>query len=375
MVGAHGGRLVSRVAASEPAGLEEVEVGAGAMGDIENIADGVFSPLEGFLGEADLGAVVRDGRLADGTAWTIPILLDVGEGDAARARDAGEVILREAGGQGAAVMRVDESHAPDRRAIARGVYGTEDAAHPGVAGVMAMKGALLGGRVELVRRPADSALRRRRMTPAQTREAFAAAGWRETVAFQTRNPPHVAHEMLQKAALATRDGVFVNPIVGKKKPGDFADDVIIGAYEAMIRAYYPENRCVLGTLHTEMRYAGPKEAIHHAIMRQNYGCTHIIIGRDHAGVGKYYDPFAAHEIFSSYGDLEIEPVFFPAMFYCGACGAFSTSKGCPHGEADRLGVSGTALREMLQAGEVPDARIMRPEVVRAIQAHASPFVE
>lgn len=375
MVGAHGGRLVSRVAKSARGGLEAIDVGARAMGDIENIADGVFSPLEGFLGEADLAAVVRGGRLADGTAWTIPILLDVSDADAARAVDAGEVELREAGGEGRATMKVDESHALDRRALARGVYGTEDAAHPGVAGVMAMNATLLGGRVELARRPADSALRRRRMTPAQTREAFGAAGWRETVAFQTRNPPHVAHEMLQKAALATRDGVFVNPIVGRKKAGDFADDVIIGAYEAMIRAYYPENRCVLGTLHTEMRYAGPKEAIHHAIMRQNYGCSHIIIGRDHAGVGKYYEPFAAHEIFGSYGDLEIEPVFFPAMFYCSACGAFSTAKGCPHGEAERLSVSGTALREMFQAGRVPDGRTMRPEVVRVIQSHASPFVE
>jgi len=375
MVGAHGGRLVSRVAGSAPGGLEGLEVPAGAMADIENIADGVFSPLEGFLGEADLAAVVGGGRLADGTAWTIPILLDVSAADAARARDAGEVILREAGGEGTAIMRVDETYAPDRTAIARGVYGTEDPAHPGVAGVMAMRETLLGGKVELVRRPAASALRRRRMTPAQTREAFKAAGWRETVAFQTRNPPHVAHEMLQKAALATRDGVFVNPIVGRKKAGDFADDVIIGAYEAMIRAYYPENRCILGTLHTEMRYAGPKEAIHHAIVRQNYGCSHIIIGRDHAGVGKYYEPFAAHEIFGSYGDLEIEPVFFPAMFYCRACGAFSTAKGCPHGEAERLSVSGTALREALQAGRAPDERTMRPEVVRVIQGHASPFVE
>jgi len=213
------------------------------------------------------------------------------------------------------------------------------------------------------------------MQPGRTGEAWGGGGGRGGGGVRRANPARVAQEMLEKAALATRDGVVVNPSVGRKKAGDFADDVIIGAYEAMIRAYYPENRCVLGTLHTEMRYAGPKEAIHHAIMRQNYGCSHIIIGRDHAGVGKYYEPFAAHEIFGSYGDLEIEPVFFPAMFYCSACGAFSTAKGCPHGEAERLSVSGTALREMFQAGRVPDGRTMRPEVVRVIQSHASPFVE
>ena len=370
----HGGKLVNRVSSeSAPGGLAELEVRPGAMSDIENIADGIFSPLEGFLGEADLAAVIKDGRLADGTAWTIPILLDVSADDARAALDAGEVLLRE--GEGRAVMKVEESHTPDRGALARGIYGTEDAAHPGVASTAAMREVLLGGKIRLIRRPADSTLRRQRMTPVQTREAFEAAGWKEIVAFQTRNPPHVAHEMLQKAALATRDGVFVNPLVGKKKSGDFADDVIIGAYEEMIRAYYPENRCVLGTLHTEMRYAGPKEAIHHAIMRQNYGCTHIIIGRDHAGVGKYYEPFAAHEIFGSYGDLDIEPVFFPAVFYCSSCLAFSTAKGCPHGPESRLNVSGTALREMFQAGKTPSEYTMRPEVTRLIEGHASPFVE
>ena len=373
-VGAHGGRIVSRIRDDIPDGLPEIAVSSTVMSDAENIADGIFSPLEGFLGEADLGAVAAGGRLADGTAWTIPIVLDVGPEEGRAAKDAGEVLLCSEDG-GRAVMRVEEAYSYDRPGLARSVYGTDDQNHPGVARTVSMKETLLGGKIELARRPADDPLRRRRMTPEQTRRAFADAGWKRTVAFQTRNPPHVAHEMLQKAALATLDGVFVNPLVGRKKPGDFADEIIVRCYEAMIGSYYPPDRCVLGTLHTEMRYAGPKEAIHHAIMRQNYGCSHIIIGRDHAGVGKYYDPFAAHEIFGSYEDLEIEPVFFPAVFYCKSCLAFSTAKGCPHGEEARLNVSGTALREMFQAGRTPSEYTMRPEVVRIIQGSGSPFVE
>lgn len=372
---AHGGKLVSRVRDSAPDALTEIEITVGAMSDVENIADGIFSPLEGFLGEADLAAVMEKGRLAGDTAWTIPILLDVTDDVAKTAKDAGQVLLCETGGQGRAVMNVEESYTYERRKLSQAIYGTDDEKHPGVAKTASMGERLLGGKVELVSRPADGALRRRRMTPVQTRDAFKEAGWHKIVAFQTRNAPHVAHEMLQKAALATRDGVFVNPLVGKKKSGDFGDDVILECYEEMIRAYYPKDRCLLGTLHTEMRYAGPKEAIHHAIMRQNYGCTHIIIGRDHAGVGKYYDPFAAHKIFGDYTDLEIEPVFYPAMFYCKACASFSTAKGCPHDNESRLSVSGTALREMFQEKKTPSEYIMRPEVAKIIQSHASPFVE
>lgn len=371
----HGGNLVSRHRDSAPDSLTKVEISVGAMSDVENISDGIFSPLVGFLGQADLGAVMKEGRLANGTAWTIPILLDVTSDVAKSAKDAGEVLLCEKDGQARAVMNVEESYSYDRLELARAIYGTDDEKHPGVAKTLSMNDQLLGGKVELVNRPADVALRRLRMTPLQTRNSFKEANWHEIVAFQTRNPPHVAHEMLQKAALATRDGVFINPLIGKKKSGDFSDDVILKCYEEMIDSYYPKDRCMLGTLHTEMRYGGPKEAIHHAIMRQNYGCTHIIIGRDHAGVGKYYDPFAAHKIFDDYADLEIEPVFYPAMFYCKACMSFSTSKGCPHDNESRLNVSGTALREMFQAKKTPSEYTMRPKVIKIIQGHQSPFVE
>lgn len=369
----HGGRLVGRVSEKDASGMEELEISDDLANDAENIADGIFSPLEGFLGEADFGAVVSGGRLAGGAAWTVPIVLDLDEQSARRARDAGEVLLRSPGGC-RAVMEVSETFEFDKKKLSEGVYGTSDAAHPGVARVQTMKPVLAGGRITLVGRPGGGGLRAHRLTPEQTRAAFEKAGWKSVCAFQTRNPPHVAHEMLQKASIATRDGVFVNPMIGRKKPGDFADSVIVRAYEEMIRCYYPPDRCMLATLHTEMRYAGPKEAVHHAIMRQNYGCTHMIIGRDHAGVGNYYDPFASHRIFDQYPELGIEPVFFPAFFYCRRCLTFTNPRACPH-EDSREQISGTRLRELLQAGKAPSEYILRPEVARVIMDSPKPFVE
>lgn len=370
----HGGSLVDRLSLkADTSGMDIFDIPADLANDVENIADGIFSPLEGFLARDDFESVVKGGRLAGGTAWTIPIVLDVDAQTASRIRDAGDVVLRGANGC-EAVLRSEEAYTYDKKALALGVYGTDDPAHPGVARTMSMKEMLVGGRIECTRRPTGDDARRHRLAPRQTRAAFAEAGWKTVSAFQTRNPPHVAHEMLQKASIATRDGVFVNPLIGRKKAGDFADDVIIRCYEAVIEHYYPKNRCRMATLHTEMRYAGPKEAIHHAIMRQNYGCTHIIIGRDHAGVGSYYDPFAAHRIFDDYGDLEIEPIFFPAFFYCRRCLTYTNPKACPHGDADREQISGTKLRQMIQDGQAPSEYILRPEASKIILEHPAPFV-
>ena len=238
-----------------------------------------------------------------------------------------------------------------------------------------MQDFLVGGKIDYILRQNETEIRKHRMTPIETRESFEKAGWKTIVAFQTRNPPHVAHEMLQKTAITTRDGVFVNPLIGKKKSGDFKDEIIVKAYETMIANYYPENKCHLATLHTEMKYAGPKEAIHHAIMRQNYGCTHIIIGRDHAGVGNFYDPFAAHKIFDDYPELEIKPIFFPAFFYCRKCLTFTNPKVCPHDADAREQISGTKLREMIQNGQSPSEFILRPEVAKVIIDFEKPFVE
>ena len=371
----HGGVLVNRITDVDPTGLFSITISEDLANDVENIADGIFSPLEGFLGQQDFESVISRGRLANDLAWTIPIVLDVDEETANKMKDAGDVLLQNPDGIGVAVLHVGEVFTFDKEKAAKGVYGTNDTSHPGVAYTMSMKDFLVGGKIDFIKRPNDTEIRKNRLTPKQTREAFAQAGWKTICAFQTRNPPHVAHEMLQKTSITTRDGVFVNPVIGKKKSGDFVDEVIVKCYETMIEHYYPENRCKLGTLHTQMKYAGPKEAIHHAIMRQNYGCTHIIIGRDHAGVGKFYDPMAAQEIFSDYPELEIAPVFFPPFFYCRKCLTYTTPKACPHDNDDKEQISGTALREMIQNGQAPSQFILRPEVAQVILDHPKPFVD
>ena len=371
----HGGKLVNRITKSNPSGLYSISISEDLANDVENIADGIFSPLEGFLGKKDYENVISKGRLANGLAWTIPIVLDVDESTAAKMKKAGKVLLQNHQGLGIAILHVKEIFTFDKEKTAKGVYGTTDSSHPGVAKTMSMQDYLVGGKIDYIARPEETEIRKYRLTPFQTREAFAKAGWKTIVAFQTRNPPHVAHEMLQKTSITTRDGVFVNPVIGKKKSGDFVDEVIVKCYETMIKHYYPENRCKLGTLHTEMKYAGPKEAIHHAIMRQNYGCSHIIIGRDHAGVGTFYDPFAAQKIFGDYPELEISPVFFPAFFYCRKCLTYTNPKACPHDDDAKEQISGTKLRQMIDDGKSPSEFILRPEVSKVILDYPHPFVD
>jgi sulfate adenylyltransferase len=369
----HGGRLVDRFSNSALDGMFAIEVSYDLRNDIENIAGGVFSPLEGFVGKDDFESIVNKGRLKSGLAWTVPIVLDVDEQAAAKAKAAGEVALA-AAGEKFATLKVEEVYAFDRLQSAKAVYGTDDVKHPGVAKMTSMKERLLGGRIQVSKKIAQSPLRKYRKTPAETRAEMAERGWKTTVGFQTRNVPHVAHEMLQKAALNLYDGLFVNPLIGKKKQGDFKDEVILSAYETLIDNYYPKNRALFVTLHTEMRYAGPKEAIHHAIMRKNFGCTHFIVGRDHAGVGSYYHPFASHEIFKDYPDLEIQPVFFPAFYYCKKCLSYANERNCPHGPEVRDELSGTKMRKMVSSGEIPAEHLMRPEISRLIVSFKEPFV-
>ncbi len=371
----HGGTLINRIIKTSSEGLFSISISEDLANDVENIADGIFSPLEGFLGQQDFESVISKGRLTNGLAWTIPIVLDVDNQTASKMKESGAVLLKNPQGIGVAVLHVDETYVFDKEKMMQGVYGTTDKSHPGVAKTISMNEYLVGGKIDFIQRPEATSIRKRRLTPLQTRDAFVKAGWNTICAFQTRNPPHVAHEMLQKTSITTRDGVFVNPIIGKKKSGDFIDEVIVNCYETMIKSYYPDNRCQLGTLHTEMKYAGPKEAIHHAIMRQNYGCTHIIIGRDHAGVGKFYDPFAAQKIFDNYPELEISPVFFPAFFYCKKCLTYTNPKACPHDDDAKEQISGTKLREMIQNGQAPSEFILRPEVAQVILNHPKPFVD
>jgi len=372
---AHGGKLINRLSKKNADGLFSISVSNDQANDIENIADGIFSPLEGFLLQQEFESVIKKGRLTNEIAWTIPVVLDVDEDTARKMKDVGDVSLKNPQGIDVAILDVEEIYSYDKKKTILGIYGTTDSKHPGVAKTMSMKDSLVGGTIDYVRRPEETTIRRYRMTPTETRKAFEDAGWKTIVAFQTRNPPHVAHEMLQKTSITTRDGIFVNPLIGKKKSGDFVDELIVKCYETLVEHYYPKNRCKLATLHTEMKYAGPKEAIHHAIMRQNYGCTHIIIGRDHAGVGNFYDPFAAHKIFDDYPDLEITPIFFPAFFYCKKCLTFTNPKTCPHDLESREQISGTKLREMIQKGEAPSEFILRPEVSKIILNYEKPFVE
>lgn len=355
-------------------GMFTVEVSSDLRSDIENIADGIFSPLEGFVGEEDFQSIVKSGRLKNGLAWTVPIVLDVDENTASKMKDAGQVALA-AGGERFAILNVDQVYSFDRLACAKAIYQTGDVQHPGVDKMVnKMKSRLVGGRVDVVKRIAQSPLRKYRKVPEQTRAEIADKGWNTVVGFQTRNVPHVAHEMLQKAALNLYDGLFVNPLIGKKKQGDFKDEVILTAYETLINNYYPKDRAMFVTLHTEMRYAGPKEAVHHAIMRKNFGCSHFIVGRDHAGVGSYYHPFASHEIFKGYPDLGIDPVFFPAFYYCKKCLGYANEKNCPHGPEFREELSGTKMRKMVSAGEMPAEHLMRPEIARWIISFKEPFV-
>lgn len=373
MIAPHGKRLVNRFSSSNLDNLFSIEVSTDLRNDIENIAGGVFSPLEGFVGRDDLESIVKTGRLKNGIAWTVPIVLDVDEKTANMAKSAGEVALVTVGEKFAS-LKVEEAYSFDKLESAKLIYGTDDTRHPGVYKMTNMKDRLIGGKIQVSNKIADGPLRKYRKTPTETRQEIEKRGWKTVVGFQTRNVPHVAHEMLQKAALNLYDGLFVNPLIGKKKQGDFKDEVILAAYETLIDNYYPKNRAMFVTLHTEMRYAGPKEAIHHAIMRKNFGCTHFIVGRDHAGVGGYYHPFAAHEIFKSYPDLEIQPVFFPAFYYCKRCLSFANERNCPHGAESREELSGTKMRKMVSSGEMPAPHLMRPEIAKLILSFNEPFV-
>lgn len=371
---AHGSKLISRHLKKEPTDLEEmpvIEINTDLSEDVLNIANGVFSPLKGFLCYNDLDNVVKEKRLESDTPWTIPILLDydskvVDEGDTAL------LVNKENGVR--ALLDVEDIYTYDKKTLSQEIYQTQDENHPGVANVNNMKQYIIGGKISLI----DSKEREfdnYNLSPKETRFLFKEKGWKEIVAFQTRNPPHIGHEYVQKAALTFVDGIFINPIIGKKKVGDFRDEVILSSYEALMKYYYLKERAVMSILRTSMKYAGPREAIHHAIMRKNFGCTHFIVGRDHAGVGNYYGPYDAHDIFSEFPDLGIIPVFFRSFFRCTKCGSVVNDKICPHDQKYHINFSGTKIREILKNGDVPSEDIMRKEVAETILKYDKPFVE
>jgi len=369
----HGGKLINKYIEKDYDDLKSFEVSSDIRNDAENIATGVFSPLEGFMIQEDFLNVLKEGRLSNSIPWTMPIILDTEKEMAKQMKELKDVALC-SGGEKFGIMHVENIYGYNKENVANAVYGTTDVNHPGVNRLFKMKEFLVGGGVEIFHLKENDEIQKFRMHPSETRSEIVRRGWKTVVGFQTRNVPHVAHEMLQKAALNLYDGLFVNPLIGKKKIGDFTDSLIINAYESLIMNYFPKNRVLFSTIHTTMRYAGPREAIHHAIMRKNLGCTHFIVGRDHAGVGNYYPPFAAQEIFNEYPDLDIIPVIFPSFYFCKKCISYANEKTCPHGVESKEELSGTMIRQMVNSGKIPEKHLMRPEISELILKSEKPFV-
>jgi sulfate adenylyltransferase len=349
--------------------LPSVQLSPMATSDLELIAVGAFSPLTGFMGRADYERVVHELRLASGLVWSVPVTLPVDTELAKSLAEGAEIALRE-GDRILAVMEVAEIYPYDKGLEAELVYGTREEAHPGVARLYRQGDHLLGGEVWLMDWPAaaEAEFAEFRHTPTQARRMFAHRGWNRVVGFQTRNPIHRAHEYIQKTALEIVDGLFLHPLVGETKGDDIPADVRMASYQELLRDYYPADRVVLGVYPAAMRYAGPREAIFHALARKNYGCTHFIVGRDHAGVGKYYGTYDAQRIFDNFKpeELGIIPLFFEHTFYCKKCGHIVSSKTCPHDPSEHVVLSGTQVRQMLERGEPLPVEFTRPEVSRVL---------
>jgi sulfate adenylyltransferase len=369
----HGGTLVDLLAdasaaerlRAEAANLPTIVANERELADLEMLAVGALSPLRGFQGEADYHAVLDSMHLTDGLPWAIPVVLGVDEDDAHRLGSGGGVAIVPApGSEPIAVLRVTETFKRDKAKEAQSVYRTDDEAHPGVRAVLEAGAYCIAGDLEVTALPPHDDFLGYRLTPAETRAEFARRGWATVVGFQTRNPIHRAHEYIQKCALEIVDGLLVHPLMGATKSDDVPPDVRMRCYEALFEGYYPKDRAMVSVFPAAMRYAGPREAVWHAICRKNYGCTHFIVGRDHAGVGSYYGTYDAQEIFREFapGELGIQTLNFEHSFWCEACEGMASPKTCPHGEETRVSLSGTKVREMLAAGERPPQEFSRPEV-------------
>ncbi len=381
----HGGTLVNRelegealkAAQSHAKELPRLALDERELSDLEMIGIGALSPLAGFMRRMDYETVVESMRLSDGLVWALPVTKAVTAEEARGLREGQEVTLTDQSGEAMAIMQVTDIFTYDKRREAEKCFGTTEDAHPGVRRLYGQGDVLLGGPVQVLRRPAYTQFGEYRLTPIETRRRMDEAGWKTVVAFQTRNPVHRAHEYLQKVSLETIDGLLLHPLVGATKSDDVPADVRMRTYVEIISHYYPAGRVMLAVFPAAMRYAGPREALWHAICRKNYGCTHFIVGRDHAGVGNYYGSYDAQNLLSSFPphELGIVPLKYEHTFFCRTCGSMASTRSCPHGREHHVVLSGSKVREMLTNGELPPPEFSRPEVARilmeAYQAQAA----
>ncbi|MHA2323789.1 MAG: sulfate adenylyltransferase [Promethearchaeota archaeon] len=374
----HGGKLVNRVLANDKkeAALKEAQelpklnVNLESILDADKIAVGAFSPLEGFMTREDYTNVLKEGLLANGLLWTIPIALAPNGKrnlEILKTIKEGEDIALFYNDTPIAIQHIQEKFDYSKKELAKQIFGTTETEHPNVNDLSKYGETLIGGKINLIQH-VDFPAPKYELTPAKTRKIFKDRGWRSIVAYQTRNPPHMVHEYIQRCALEMVDGLFIHPVVGKLKKGDFSADAIMEAYDFLVKNYYSKDCTVLATLSLSMRYAGPKAAIFLAIIRKNYGCTHFVIGRDMAGVRNYYGTYAAQEVFEGL-DLGIKPILFRESFFCKHCRLVASDKTCGHDVADRFRISMTALREMLKKGEEPPVEMMRPEIAKILRKY------
>lgn len=377
----HGGELIDRIATAEQKAeflskadyLPSVRLDERAFSDLVMIAIGAFSPLTGFMEQADYDNVVANMRLANGLPWSIPITLSVDDAIAAPLQEGSLVRLDDPTGRYVGVLQLTQKYTYDKQKEAINVYRTDEEKHPGVKVVYDQGNVNLAGPIWLLERDPHPQFPTYQIDPAASRQLFKDKGWNTIVGFQTRNPIHRAHEYIQKCAMETVDGLFLHPLVGATKEDDIPADVRMRCYEIILEHYYPSDRVILGINPAAMRYAGPREAIFHALIRKNYGCTHFIVGRDHAGVGDYYGTYDAQYIFNEFepDELGIVPMMFEHAFYCTVTKSMATTKTSPSTPEQRVHLSGTKVRELLRKGELPPPEFSRPEVaaelIRAMQ--------
>ncbi len=377
MVEPHGGVLINRFLVEDISmetqakdqGLPQISLDPRQLSDAYLIAQGALSPLDGYMGSVDYQSVLNRLRLANDLVWSLPITLAVSRSIGQSLKKGQDAALTGPDGNTAGIIHVEEVYSYDKQLEAELVYGTIDETHPGVNALHQQGELLVAGKIDMFApQEKDRPFAKYYLTPSETRTLFEQRGWHSVVGFQTRNPIHRAHEYIQKCALEIFDGLLIHPLVGETKQGDIPADVRMACYEVLLEEYYPSNRVVLSVLPAFMRYAGPREAVFHAIVRKNYGCTHFIVGRDHAGVGNFYEPYDAHRIFDRFSaeELGIVPLFFEDAFYCRRCQTTATSKTCPHSQQERISVSGTELRKMLDSGRMPADEITRPEVAKIL---------